>query len=74
MTAALPPPDVSWAQRAAAIDWPAATEALHQHGHAVLPALLEPTECAALARLYERTGRSEEAAAHLAAAEAAAAE
>ena len=52
MTAALPPPDMSWAQRAAAIDWPAATEALHQHGHTVLPALLEPTECAALARLY----------------------
>lgn len=56
MTAAQPSPDVSWPQRAAAIDWPAAAEALHQQGHAVLPALLDPAECAALARLYGNAG------------------
>ena len=39
-------------ERAAAIDWGAATEALHQRGHAVLGPLLDAAECAALARLY----------------------
>lgn len=42
----------SWAQRAAAIDWNEATEALRQQGNAVLPQVLSVTECAALARLY----------------------
>lgn len=51
-----------WAGRTAAIDWHAATESLHQQGHAVLPTLLEAAECAALAALYsaapEHTFRS----------------
>ena len=46
------PADDAWHQRAAAIDWQAATIALHQQGNAVLPQLLDATECAALARLY----------------------
>jgi hypothetical protein len=47
-----PSPTDDWAARTAAIDWHAATEALHQQGHAVLPALLGAAECAALAGLY----------------------
>ena len=54
--AALPTPATAeawaWPQRAAAIDWNAATEALHQQGNAVLPQLLDATECAVLTRLY----------------------
>ncbi|MDP3226804.1 MAG: 2OG-Fe(II) oxygenase [Acidovorax sp.] len=45
-----------WAQRAAAIDWTAATESLHLQGNAVLPQLLSATECAALAALYSDGG------------------
>ncbi|MFY3384423.1 2OG-Fe(II) oxygenase [Paracidovorax sp. MALMAid1276] len=41
-----------WPSRAAAIDWPATTDALHQQGHAVLSGLLGAAECAALAGLY----------------------
>ena len=36
--------DSVWHQRAATIDWQTATEALHQHGNAVLPQLLN-TAC-----------------------------
>ena len=46
------PADDAWHQRAAAIDWQAATDALHQQGNAVLPQLLTTAECAALAQLY----------------------
>ncbi len=45
-----------WAQRAAAIDWTAATESLHLQGNAVLPQLLSATECTALATLYSGGG------------------
>jgi hypothetical protein len=59
---ALPTPataaDGAWPQRAAALDWHAATEALHQQGNAVLPHLLCATECAALARLYGHAGET----------------
>ena len=44
--------DLTWAQRTAAIDWHAATEALHQQGNAVLPQLLTATECTDVAQLY----------------------
>ena len=50
--------DGAWPQRAAAIDWHAATEALHQQGNAVLPQLLSATECAAMARLYGHAGET----------------
>lgn len=50
--------DGVWTQRAAAIDWHAATEALHQQGNAVLPHLLSAPECTALARMY---GNADEA-------------
>ena len=50
--------DGAWPQRAAAIDWNAATEALHQQGNAVLPQLLSATECAAMARLYGHAGET----------------
>ena len=46
------PADGVWQQRAAAIDWQSTTEALHQQGNAVLPQLLDATECAVLTRLY----------------------
>ena len=46
------PADGLWHQRAAAIDWQRTTEALHQQGNAVLPQLLDATECAVLTRLY----------------------
>ncbi|MBU0746937.1 MAG: 2OG-Fe(II) oxygenase [Gammaproteobacteria bacterium] len=52
-TPILPTPQPDWAQRAAAIDWPAATESLHQQGNAVLPLLLSASECTALAALYK---------------------
>ena len=50
--------DGVWTQRTAAIDWHAATEALHLQGNAVLPQLLDATECAALARLYGHAGET----------------
>ena len=53
---AVAPPSSDWAQRAAAIDWPAATESLHQQGNAVLPQLLSATECTTLAALYSDAG------------------
>ncbi|WP_225770657.1 2OG-Fe(II) oxygenase [Inquilinus sp. Marseille-Q2685] len=40
------------ADRVAAIDWDAAAAELDQHGAAVLPALLTPEECRAVAALY----------------------
>ncbi|PJI97644.1 hypothetical protein CLU85_2437 [Acidovorax sp. 69] len=55
-TLSAPPPD--WAPRAAAIDWPTATEALHQQGSAVLPQLLSAPECSALAGLYSGASES----------------
>jgi hypothetical protein len=39
--------------RIAAIDWPAARTALNAHGAAILPQLLTPQECTALAGLYD---------------------
>lgn len=41
-----------WAARADAIDWTAVTDALNTSGAALLPALLAPQECQALAGLY----------------------
>ncbi|KGM30595.1 2OG-Fe(II) oxygenase, partial [Inquilinus limosus] len=38
--------------RVAALDWDAAAAELDQHGAAVLPALLSPEECRAVAALY----------------------
>jgi len=40
------------ARRAAALDWTEAAAALDGRGSAVLPALLDPAECASLAALY----------------------
>jgi hypothetical protein len=40
------------ADRVAALDWDAAAAELDQHGAAVLPALLTPEECRAIAALY----------------------
>ena len=42
------------AQRLAGMDWPALAEDLDGHGCAVLPGLLSPAECTALAALYPR--------------------
>ena len=39
-------------QRLAAVDWPALGAALHLHGSAVIPQLLAPQDCRALAALY----------------------
>jgi len=39
-------------ERGAAIDWPRVSSALDAGGHALLPQLLTPRECQALARLY----------------------
>lgn len=39
-------------QRLAAVDWPALGTALHLHGSAVIPQLLAPQDCRALAALY----------------------
>ena len=49
---ALRPDDTLPADRVAGIDWDAAAEELDQHGAAVLPALLTPEECRAVAALY----------------------
>jgi hypothetical protein len=56
MNARLPPEHAAdWAARAGAIDWAAATEGLNAEGAAILPALLSPEECQALAGLYPDT-------------------
>jgi hypothetical protein len=39
--------------RVAALDWPALTAALDEHGYALTPALLTPAECAELDGLYD---------------------
>jgi len=39
-------------QRLASLDWPAIRDSLEQHGYALTPALLTPSECAALVSLY----------------------
>ena len=44
------------AQRLAGMDWPALAEELDGHGCAVLPGLLSPAECTALAALYPQDG------------------
>lgn len=49
---ALRPDDTLPADRVAEIDWDAAAAELDQHGAAVLPALLPPEECQAVAALY----------------------
>jgi len=49
---ALRPDDTLPADRVAGIDWDAAAAELDQHGAAVLPALLTPDECRAVAALY----------------------
>jgi len=49
---ALRPDDTLPADRVAGIDWDAAAAELDQHGAAVLPALLTPEECRAVAALY----------------------
>src|SRR5690606_40448283 len=41
----------------ARLDWPAILSALDQGGYAVLPALLDAAECAALVRAYEDNAR-----------------
>ncbi|WP_395672509.1 2OG-Fe(II) oxygenase [Inquilinus sp.] len=49
---ALRPDDTDPADRVAALDWDEAAAELDQHGAAVLPALLRPEECQAIAALY----------------------
>ncbi|TSD84450.1 proline hydroxylase [Mycobacterium sp. KBS0706] len=49
---ALRPDDTLPADRVAGINWDAAAAELDQHGAAVLPALLTPDECRAVAALY----------------------
>jgi hypothetical protein len=44
------------ADRVAALDWSAATEALDGHGNAVLPGLLDGAECEAIASSYPDEG------------------
>jgi hypothetical protein len=44
---------VSLARRLAALDWSAADAALDADGHAILPGLLAPAECRALAALFD---------------------
>jgi hypothetical protein len=41
------------APRLASVDWPAVEHALDDDGFAVLPAVLRPAECGALARLFD---------------------
>jgi uncharacterized protein len=52
--------DKAIAQRLASLDWTAIRESLQQHGFALTPALLTPSECATLVNLYpsESTFRS----------------
>lgn len=51
-TALRPDDALSPADRVAQLDWNAAAQDLDQHGAAVLPALLTPEECQAIAALY----------------------
>ena len=44
--------DTTIAHRLASLDWPAIRDSLEQHGYALTPALLTPSECAALVSLY----------------------
>ena len=44
--------DTAIAHRLAGLDWPAIRDSLGQHGYALTPALLTPSECAALVSLY----------------------
>lgn len=44
------------AARLSAFDWPRVLDALDARGHAVLPALLDSTQCRALAALYDDDG------------------
>ena len=43
--------------RVAALDWPALTAALDEHGYTLTPALLTPAECAELDGLYDTRER-----------------
>jgi hypothetical protein len=45
------------AHRIAAVDWPAVEDSLDRRGHATLPGVLAPAECAALAALYDDDAR-----------------
>jgi len=45
------------AHRIAAVDWPAVEDSLDRRGHATLPGVLAPAECAALAALYDNDAR-----------------
>ena len=49
----LPPADPALRHQ----DWTAAAAALDAHGNAILPALLTPAQCAALAGAYDASGR-----------------
>ncbi|MGO1080381.1 2OG-Fe(II) oxygenase [Inquilinus sp. CA228] len=53
---ALRPDDTLPADRVAGIDWDDTAAELDQHGAAVLPALLTPEECRAIAALYPEEG------------------
>jgi hypothetical protein len=44
--------DTTIPQRLASLDWTAIRESLWQQGYALTPALLTPSECAALVKLY----------------------
>jgi uncharacterized protein len=44
-------------QRLAAVDWAAVGRALDEEGHALIPALLTPEECASLAALFAEDAR-----------------
>ncbi|EJE52219.1 hypothetical protein PMI14_03122 [Acidovorax sp. CF316] len=52
MNARLPEHATDWAARASAIGWAEVTDGLNAQGAAILPALLSPGECQALAGLY----------------------
>ena len=45
MNARLPEQTTDWAARTSAIDWPAVTDTLNTEGAAILPALLDPSDC-----------------------------
>ena len=45
------------AQRVAGIDWTTLQTDLHADGHALIPRLLQPDDCAALARDYADSAR-----------------
>ena len=50
-------PSSAIADRLARVDWPAVAAALDDHGRAVVPGVLTPSECDVLARLYDRRRR-----------------